>query len=104
METLADIALVFAFLGFAAFCVLYFLRSKWQDTPVGRNAMALMAACALLLGLAVIRLFAGPDWFDRHRDLLRFASYALIGSIVWWRVALLIKLQRRPRKGRPGAR
>lgn len=104
MAIVRDIALSYAFLGFVAFCVLYFLRSRWQETPVGRNAMALMGSCALLLGLAVIRMFTSEAWFDRHRDLLGAISFVLIGSIVWWRVALLVKLQRRPRKGRPGAR
>lgn len=100
IELISDIALGFAFAGFAVFCVLYFLRSDWQSSSVGRNAMALMGACALLLGLAVVRLFGGDAWFERHRDVLRLVSYSLIGAIVWWRVALLIKLQRR--KGRAG--
>ena len=101
MALLRNVALIQAFLAFITFCVLYFLRSRWQSTPVGRNAMALMAACGLALGLAIIRLFSGPEWFDQHRNILGFLSYGLIGAIVWWRVVLLIKVQRKPR-GRAG--
>lgn len=101
MALLRILALIFAFLGFVVFCVLYFLRSNWRSTSVGRNAMALMAACGLLLGLGITRLFTGAAWFERHRDSLGAFSYILIGLIVWWRNAILFKLQHRPRDRGP---
>ena len=91
---LADIAFILAFVGFATFSLLYALRSPWRSTAVGRNAMAFMVVCALLLGLGIWRLVLGDPWFNQHRDLLRLISYGLIVWVVWWRVWLLVKLQR----------
>lgn len=101
MGLLGDIVFNFAFLGFGVFSILYFFRSDWSSTPVGRNAMAFMGACWLLLGLSFIRLISGDAWFELHRDVLRLVSYLILSSVVWWRVVLLIKLQRRPRRKKP---
>lgn len=101
MTIASNVLFVVAFLGFVAFSLLYALRSPWRSTSVGRNAMALMVVGAVLMGLGVLRMILGGEWFDRHRDFVRLVSYSLISYVVWWRVILLIKLQRPP-GGRAG--
>lgn len=99
MDILVKCLLVFAFLGFVVFCFRYFRYSDWTSTPIGKNAMAFMAICALLLGLGIARRFTSGVWFERHGDVLGAVSYGLISAVVWWRVVLLIRAQRRPPRG-----
>ena len=86
-----------AFAGFAAFSVLYFFRSDWRATSVGRNAMAFMLVGAVLLGLGLFRLAIGEEAFAVIRDPARIVSFLLINAVVWWRVRILVRLQREAR-------
>ena len=91
IQNLADVALAIAALGCVVFVVVYALLADWRATPVGRNVMAFMACCAVLLGIGVLRAFVeiGPlvtQW-------VRLAGFVSVAYIVWRRVYLLIKAQ-----------
>ena len=98
IQLLAIFLQVGAFIGFALFAVLYFFRSQWASTAVGRNAMAFMVVCALLLGLSLVRLIVGEAQFAIIREPARIVSFLLVNAVVWWRVVLLIQVQREVRK------
>lgn len=97
---LGDIALVTAFAGCAVFVVRYGALSGWWRTSVGRNMLAFMGVCMVLLGLSTTRMVFGDEWFEAHRDALRLVSFGLVSVVVWWRVVLLVKVQRRDKADR----
>jgi hypothetical protein len=74
------------------FVVLYAVGSRgWYRTAVGRNLMALPAVLAALLLLWLARrLVAVPDW-------VWWGGLASLDAVMWWRVAILWRLQRRNR-------
>lgn len=94
IRALSNIALVGSLVGCVVFVFRYGFLSGWWKTGVGRNLLAFMAACMVLLGLSASRMVF-PGWFEAHRDGLRLFSFALVFVVVWWRVVLLLKAQRR---------
>lgn len=77
--------------GFASMLSFVFLyaRAPWWRSPVGRNLMALPAVLGGLLGLWLLgRLVHLPAW-------LWAAGLASLDVVMWWRVAILYRLQRR---------
>lgn len=82
------------FAGFATFVVLYSLRSPWWATPIGKNMLAFMTVNLVLMGLGVLRRLFGPAWFEAHRDGLQFFSFGALFVVVWWRVFILVKVQK----------
>lgn len=92
MHVLSNIALVIACLGALTFVVIYQLLADWRSSALGRNVMAFMGVCGILLLLAVLRNFV--PWIDDHRDGLRLVCFSAVSVIIWWRVWLLIRAQR----------
>lgn len=87
-----------AFVGFWVFVLLYAARSFWWKTPVGRNLMAFMFVCGVLLGTGFARSLMGDVRWDQIRDEVRMVSLAAINVVVWWRNVLLVKTQRQLRR------
>jgi hypothetical protein len=78
------------FLGAVAFVVLYaWLARDWHHTPVGRNLMAMAAVLAGLLGLSLVAFLV------RVWPVLWLGGMASLDAVLWWRVALLWRVQRR---------
>jgi hypothetical protein len=81
------------FIGCALFVVLFLLRSRWWQTSMGRNVLAMMFVLAVLQGLSLVRLVVAEEWFAEHQVAIRFWSFLALFIVVWWRVIILIKIQ-----------
>jgi len=94
-----NVLLVISALIATAFVTVYHLSALWWRSPDGRHVMAFMAALALVLDLAVLRLFVGhPEWFETVRTF----TFVVIPIVLGWRFSILLKAQfgsrTRPRK------
>lgn len=78
------------FVGAATFVVMYGLRSPdWAGSDIGRNLMAKTAILAALLAMSLINLVVRvPAW-------LILVGMAALDAVIWWRVAILRRMQRR---------
>lgn len=90
---LANAALVFAATGAVTFVFAYHLLAAWRESAIGRNVMSLMALICALLLVGVLRNYVRG--IESHSEVVRLAAYVLIGSVIWRRVFLLIRAQRR---------
>lgn len=73
------------------FVVLYHGLMRWWETAVGQNIMLLMAALAAITDLGLLNFILGrPDWMR----WVFFGLYLVIGTAIWWRLALLIQAYR----------
>lgn len=90
-----NIAIVATALGALAFVISYAVttRGAWRDSIVGWNVMAFMAVVLLVSALAVIGVFFGTNW--PGRDVIRAACWTAVASVIWWRVAILYRVQHR---------
>lgn len=95
LAVVADVALAGAALGAVVFVVLYHLWADWRASDLGRNMMAFMFVCAVLLTLGVVRAIVLPP--DHALEAFRVIAYSLVCAIIWHRVFLLIRYQR-PRR------
>lgn len=78
--------------GSLAFVVLYLRTRGWYRSPIGRNLMAMAAVLtALLLLVFVVRFIPSLD----VRRWLWFGGLCALDAVLWWRVGLLLRLQRR---------
>ena len=98
MQYIGDLFAVLTFAGATFFILLYGALAPWYRTPIGRNIMALMAVIALATGLATVTITMGLEW--PYRLALRALIWFLIATVVWWRVALLVREQILARKQR----
>lgn len=87
--------LVLAWLGSAAFPVLYAALVRWRDTEWGRHLMAFSAVVALATSNYMLRL-AWPD-YPGHLIVSWVVLLSLV-CVCWWRVALFVKTYRRARR------
>lgn len=90
-----DAAVILTTLGALVFVVAYGWKTRggWRDSLMGKHVMAFMAAILTVCLLAVAGVVWGTDW--PHRNAIRTAAWALIGGCIWWRVALLFRVQHR---------
>jgi hypothetical protein len=95
MSAWSSAAIIFTALGALVFVCAYAwtTRGAWRDTVVGLNVMAFMSAILIVSALAVAAIIWGTNW--PYRDAIRFSAWSLIGAIIWWRVIILFKVQRR---------
>jgi hypothetical protein len=78
--------------GALAFAGLYLRTRGWYRSAVGQNLMAMALVIAgLLLLVFVVRVI--PD--ETVRRLLWLGGLLSLDAVLWWRVWLLWKLQRR---------
>jgi hypothetical protein len=91
IQHLADAALALAALGCVFFVVAYHLLAPWRSSPVGRNVMAFMACCALLLCIGVVRVLFGLS--DTAIQWVRLVGFLIVAYVAWRRVYLLIRAQ-----------
>lgn len=86
------------FTGLLVFVILYSFRSPWWETEIGKNMLAFMSVTLGLAGLGAAYQIIGPEWFDEHRGGVTFWSRTAFFLVVWWRVVILIKVQRLPKR------
>lgn len=76
--------------GASAFVVLYgWLSREWHRSHIGQNLMAMAAVLAGLLGLSLL------GFLVRVPAALWLGGMASLDAVLWWRVALLWRVQRR---------
>ena len=91
------VALWYVAAGSTVFVIVYHVLARWWESPMGQNIMLLMFSLAALADLLLVNVLLGrPDWMR----WVFLALYVVVGSAIWWRVALLVKAQR-PRSPRP---
>lgn len=80
----------------ATFSVVLHFRVPWRETAMGRHLMAYMFVIAVVLDLAVVRVFAGDTgWFAA----LRLVVFVLgLPLVLTWRVALQLAAARLDRR------
>lgn len=83
------VLIVTGLLGNVAFVVLYAVRSpEWRHSDLGRNLMAKAVVIGGLLALSLLALLTTvPPW-------AWYGGMIALDAIVWWRVAILWRLQR----------
>lgn len=91
----ADAAIIATLLGALVFVVAYSWRTRgaWKDSAVGMNVMAFMVSVLIVATLATIGVFWGTDW--PNRNVVRTLAWGLIAACIWWRVAILFRVQHR---------
>lgn len=72
--------------------VARFARTTWRRSVMGRQVMLSNGAFMIIMGLAVVTAFVGPDW--PGRDALRLGCWAAIDWIFWRQLVLLTRAQR----------
>ncbi len=82
--------LVLGLVGDGMFIILYGLRSPdWASSDIGRNLMAKSVALGVLLAMSLINLVVRvPPW-------LILTGMAALDAVIWWRVVILRRVQRR---------
>lgn len=90
-----NLAVALTAAGALVFVVVYAwtTRGAWRDSAVGRNVMTFMSAIMIVSALAVAGIIWGTDW--PHRNLIRTVAWGSIAACIWWRVAILIRVQQR---------
>lgn len=79
--------------GCIAFASLYWTWFPWWRSPAGRNLFAFVAVDGLINLAFVVTVLAGPGWAGWTQWLL-VTFYVLQPGVIWWRVALLVKVHR----------
>jgi multisubunit Na+/H+ antiporter MnhG subunit len=71
--------------------VVFYSRSRWETTHVGRSTMLLSFAMALIL----VVTSAGVVWpHYPGRVIIRLVAFILIIPALWWRLISLVMTQR----------
>ena len=94
MRTLALAMMAYVALAATVFVIVYHVLAAWWRTPVGINIMALLASIAVTLDLALVFNLTTPPWW---LPLLAAFLYFVMGTVIWWRLALLVSAQREKR-------
>lgn len=79
------------FLGAITFVALYLRSPNWWRSQLGQNLMAKAVVLAGMFGLSLAGYFVRvpiPVWAG---------GLGLLGCIIWWRVAILWRIQRHER-------
>lgn len=79
--------------GCVTFATLYWAWFPWWRSPAGRNLFAFVAVDGLINLGFVVSVLAGAAW-KGWAEWLLVAFYILQPGVVWWRVALLVKVRR----------
>lgn len=89
----ANAAIIFTALGALVFVISYAVttRGSWRRSAVGQNVMTFMAAVMVVSLLATAGIIWGTNW--PYRDVIRTAAWGLIAACIWWRVAILFRVQ-----------
>lgn len=92
MTTAIEFFQALAFLLCVAFAVLYPTWVKsWRRTPEGWYLMLSHSVFALVLGLGVITIFAGPAWLAwSFRPVFRLIVYVVLCVVFMMPIGLLI--------------
>lgn len=90
MRTAIIAEVIASFVPAAAFVVLYAARSPWWRSGMGRHLMAFVGTLVVLLGLVLLGWIVGP-----LPRIVWVVGLAPLPVVVWWRLWLLLRAQRR---------
>lgn len=92
MTTAIEVFQALAFALCVSFAVLYPTWVKtWRRTPEGWYLLLSHSVFALVLGLGVVTVFAGPAWLAwAGRPILRLAVYVALCVVFMMPIGLLI--------------
>lgn len=90
LQLVGNAALWAATIPAVLFVVLY-ARSRWEDSQIGRQTMAMSFSIALVLTLSVFRTIIGDSPLYQG---LRVMAFLTIIPTFWWRVVILLRAQR----------
>lgn len=99
MNVLSLIALGYVGAAATAFVIVYHVTARWWEKPFGQNMMILIAALAAVCDLVFVFVALDrPAWMA----WVFTALYLIIGTTLWWRLALLVEAQRpKPKSDQP---
>lgn len=84
-----------------AFCVIYHVKAPWWRSEIGRHVMTYSAVVAAVLTLSVVRMLGGASLETPWFQLVRLFVFAGVPVAIAWRIAILLRLQRRPGRHAP---
>lgn len=88
-------------LPYAAFVVLYGLRSPWWKSAIGRGLMGMAASIVAVLTNVLLALAIEPYPWRRPVAIVLIAGAGMVG---WYMLGNLVRLQRQERHPPPGTR
>lgn len=97
MNNVVSALIISNFLAAAIFVVSYHRKANWRAHVTGRHMMSFMVVVTSAFGLGVLTIIFGSDYVGR--DYVRAAVQAAITFVLWWRVALLYKIQHDDERG-----
>lgn len=94
MTIYTNFAILATFSGALTFVASYawLTRGEWRASIMGRHVMTFMAVITIVSSLAVLAIFLGREW--PGRNIIRGLAWSAVAACVWWRVALLYRVQR----------
>lgn len=78
-----NVVLVLAFLASLTFVVRYWIRTRWEDSPVGRQFMYTKIMFVVVLGLGVLGVFLGTNWDGRPYLRVLVYTWVSLAMIRW---------------------
>lgn len=79
------------------FPIWYHLRLRWRETEMGQHVMGYSAVVGLLYLTTLLRLFFPGMPLQR---VITFTLAVLMMLVVWWRVAVFVRIYRVARRER----
>jgi hypothetical protein len=100
IQSLGTLALFLTALGFFTFCALFHVLADWRATEMGKHMMTFMLVCTCISSYA---FFATAFWSPSipvhlGKSLVRLIMYGSLGTVVWWRVRILVRMQIQARR------
>jgi hypothetical protein len=95
---IGGVAIFGAWSAFGAFLLLFHVLADWQSSPMGRHMMVFMGVIAAILSYALAVYLIADDHAGGIRAWLRIIMYGSLATVGWWRVAILVRLQRETRQ------
>jgi uncharacterized membrane protein len=90
--TISNYLVAWTALGAVLFCILYALVAPFYKSEGGWNMMSFMVVIAAMVTLSIYFRYSGgkaPEW-------LAVILWGAAGLCVWWRIVMMIRVQRKP--------
>ena len=91
VQTITAALNVAAFLGALTF-MLMFRRVGWHRSAIGRHCMFFFFVCTVLLGLRLVVLVVGRDYWGH--EWVSLGSYGLLAWAMWGQVLVFRRVRR----------
>lgn len=93
IKLIGDLILYLGAFSCIAFCLIYSLVAKWWKSEAGWHIQAWTFYTGVLL---VFLSAAVSKWMSEDaRMIIRAPIYLLILPLIWWRISMLVRAQRR---------